>query len=156
MNAEVIKAMNKQETRMEKISKWWHKNSFKIFRVILFPIYFGGRAYDKYAAIIDARQTWDKQRAAEILSYYIPRVATWDEEKKEFYFFDNGMGWRMKHLIKKIKMKDRRFWKVNGNWYGKIVRYLIDEFELEGFTKEIGDCEAGRTELTFHLINKLT
>ena len=56
---------------------------------------------------------------------------------------------------KHLKRKDRRFWNVHRGWTGgKIRSYLINEFELEGFKKEIGDCSEGRTEITFRMIEK--
>ena len=39
MNAEVIKEMNKKETKFDKARKWWNKNGYKVMRVILFPIW---------------------------------------------------------------------------------------------------------------------
>ena len=62
------------------------------------------------------------------------------------------MGWG--NLSKKyIKLKDRRWWNnYSDPWGGKIRRYLIDEFELEGFTKKLGNCDDGWTEIYFTLI----
>ena len=49
-----------------------------------------------------------------------------------------------------LKRKDRRFWKVNSGWCGGEIRqYLINEFELDGFTKEVGNCANGWTEIIF-------
>lgn len=54
---------------------------------------------------------------------------------------------------KYLKRKDRRFWNVHIDWIGgKIRSYLIDEFELEGFEKEVGNCEDGCTEISFKMI----
>lgn len=39
MTDEVIKAM--QGKKEHKIRKWWSKNGYKIFRVILFPFWIG-------------------------------------------------------------------------------------------------------------------
>lgn len=39
MNAEVKKAMEKKTTF--NFYKWWHKNSYKIMRVVLFPVWIG-------------------------------------------------------------------------------------------------------------------
>ena len=41
MNAEIIKAMNKKETAIDRFGKWWAKNGYKVMRVILFPIWWG-------------------------------------------------------------------------------------------------------------------
>ena len=155
MNNEVIKAMNKKETKIDKIHKWWSNNGYKVMRVILFPIWWGIKAKEKIDAYLDSRNTWSEERANEILSYYIPRNADWDAEKKSFYFFDNGMGWDMRCRQKRVKLKDRRWWKNHTRaWGGKVRTYLIDKFELEGFEKTVGDTDDFYTEVTFKMIEK--
>lgn len=155
MNKEIIKAMNKKETKLDTIRKWWNKNDYKVMRVILFPIWFGIKAKKKISSYLNSREEWSEERANEILSYYIPRRAKWHAEDKCFYFFDNGYGWSMSSTKKYLKRKDRRFWNVYKGWDGgKIRSYLIEKFELEGFEKEIGDCYDGWTEITFTMIEK--
>lgn len=155
MNAEVIKAMNKKETKVDTIHKWWHKNGYKVMRVILFPVWMGVKANEKITAYLNSREVWSEERANEILNYYIPRRARWNADEKYFYLFDNGYGWNFSSAKKYLKKKDYRFWKVNNGWCGgKIRDYLINNFELEGFTKEIGCCEEGWTEISFEMIEK--
>jgi len=156
MNAEVIKAMNKKEnTKKKTIFKWWNKNGYKVMRVILFPIWWGVCAKNKIETWLNSRNTWNEERTKEIFNYYIPRKAEWSEKDKTFYFFDNGYGWSFSFAKKYLKMKDRRFWKVNNGWCGgELRRYLRDTFELKGFTKEIGDCSEGWTEVCFRMIEK--
>lgn len=155
MNKEVIKAMNKKETKIDKIRKWWNKNGYKVMRIILFPIWWCIKAKEKITSHLNSKCEWSEERANEILSYYIPRKADWDAEDKCFYFFDNGYGWSMCYAKKYLKRKDRRFWKVHSGWAGgKIRSYLIDEFELEGFRKEVGDCYDSRTDISFKMIEK--
>ena len=151
MNAEIIKAMNKKEKK-HPVRKWWNKNGYKVLRVILFPIWIGAIIIDKTNKYLNSRQKWSEERAKEILNYYIPRRANWNAEDKTFYFFDNGMGWG--NLAKKyLKRKDRRWWNLHRGWTGgKIRDYLLNEFELEGFTKEIGNCYDGWTEVSFTMI----
>ena len=155
MNKEVIKVMNKKETKIDKIRKWWNKNGYKVMRIILFPIWWCIKAKEKITSYLNSKCEWSEERANEILSYYIPRKADWDAEDKCFYFFDNGYGWSMCYAKKYLKRKDRRFWKVHRSWAGgKIRSYLIDEFELEGFRKEVGDCYDSRTDISFKMIEK--
>lgn len=152
MNAETIKAMNKQTKKVNRFIDWYHKNAYKIYRVIFFPIWLAYEAKTKIRRYLNAQTVWSEERANEILSYYIPRKATWDAENNEFYFFDNGLGWGMKHTLRKIKLKDRRFWKkFSGFWGGDIRKYLIEKFELEGFIKELGYTDNSETEITFTL-----
>ena len=155
MNKEIIKAMNKKETKLDTFRKWWNKNGYKVMRVILFPIWWGICAKNKIEAWLNSRHTWNEEKANEVLNYYIPRRAEWCEEDKTFYFFDNGYGWSMCSAKKYLKLKDRRWWNNHRGWTGgKIRSYLIDSFELEGFTKEVGECSDGWTEISFVMIEK--
>lgn len=152
MNKEVVKAMNKKEGKIDKVRKWWYANDYKVMRVVLFPIYWGTKAKEKINNYLNSKCEWSEKRANEILSYYIPRKAEWCEADNTFYFFDNGMGWTMTTNLKKIKLKDRRWWKCNSrSWGGKVREYLIKDFELEGFTKEVGDTYESQTEVCFRL-----
>ena len=154
MNKEVIKAMNKRETKIDNLRKWWGKNGYKVMRVIFFPVWLGIEAKDKITSYLNSKEEWSEEKANEILSYYIPRVAEWNNKEKYFYFFDNGCGWSINYAKKYLKRKDRRFWKVNTIGIGgEIKSYLINKFELEGFKKEVGDCN-GWTEITFTMIEK--
>lgn len=150
MNKEIIKAINKDNNKPT-FRKWWNKNGYKVLRVLLFPIWIYSIIKEKTEKKLNARQVWSEERAKEILNYYIPRRAEWCAEDKSFYFFDNGMGWG--NLAKKyLKRKDRRWWKNhNGFWGGDIRKYLIKEFELDGFTKEVGNCSEGWTDITFRM-----
>ena len=155
MNKEVVKAMNKKENRFNAIKKWWDKNGYKVMRVVLFPVWFGIKAKEKITSYLNSREEWSEERVKEILNYYIPRLADWNEEDKCFYFFDNGYGWSIGLAKKYLKRKDRRFWNIHNDWCGgKIRSYLIDEFELEGFEKEVGNCSEGWTEIAFRMIEK--
>lgn len=146
MNKEIVKAMEKKDKRF---SKWLRKNGYKIMRVLLFFIWIPMWFDDK----LNARQKWSEERANKILSYYIPRNSEWDASKNCFYFFDNGLGWSAK---KKVKWRDRRWWKRNCRFFGgKIRSYLISTFELEGFKKEVLETENSTTEIIFYLNTSL-
>ena len=149
MNKEIIKAMNRKEKK-HSFRKWWCKNGYKVNRVIFFPIWIFALTCDKFINWLNKRQKWNEERANEILSYYIPRRASWCADENEFYFFDNGFGWSISSAKKYLKRKDRRFWKVHScGWVNKIREYLIENFELEGFTKEILDTDGIWTEIAF-------
>lgn len=154
MNAEIIKAMNRKNEK-HPIRNWWHKNGYKVMRVILFPIWIPVWAVDKIQNKMYVRTEWSDERANKILSYYVPRKCSWNEEEQELYFFDNGYGWSISHAKKYLKRKDRRFWnKFNGWCGGRIREYLLNTFELEGFTKKLGNCEDGWTEISFKKIEE--
>lgn len=134
MNKEVIKAINKNNTTFAKIRRWWSKNGYKINRIILFPLWIGIIVKDKINDYLNNKQSWNEEKANNILNYYVPRYSEWREDKKQFFFFDNGSGWSIGYAKYYLKRKDRRFWNCNAY---RIRDYLVDSFELEGFTKEI-------------------
>ena len=154
MNKEVIKAINNKEKK-HTISKWWNKNGYKVMRVVFFPIWGCVWAKGKIENSLNAKCEWSEERANEILSYYIPRMAKWNKDEKCFYFVDNGLGWGMSSAKKLIKLRDRRWWNLNRGFYGgKIRTYLIEQFEMEGFRKEIGQTYDEWIEVYFYLIEK--
>lgn len=150
MNKEIEKAMNRKENAFQRFAKWYRKNGYKINRVILFPIWIGEVIYTRIRRRKVNKTVWSEERANEILNYYVPRKSEWDAEAQEFYFVDNGMGWGMSYNLRKIKRKDRFFWKkFSAIWGGEIRKYLIEKFELEGFTKTVGDTYDYWAEITF-------
>ena len=154
MNKEIVKAMNKKEKKEpSKLIKWWRKNDYKVYRVIFFYIYLPSVAYEKIKKYLKSRIEWSEERATEILNYYIPRRAEWDNENKEFFFFDNGYGWNFGLAKKYLKRKDYAFWKKFGSsWCYEIREFLVKDFELEGFTKEVNyDYYGTDTEIIFKM-----
>lgn len=149
MNPEIIKAMNRQNKK-HPIRDWWNKSGYKVARVVLFPIWGCVCAHEKIKDKLNTRVKWSEEHVNEILNYYVPRHCSWDEENQELYFFDNGYGWAINLAKKYLKFKDRRFWERFNGWNGGQIRhYLMEVFELEGFTKELGNCENGYTEIYF-------
>lgn len=163
MNKEVEKAINNKQKKIAKankknaniwknISTWWDKNDYKVYRVIFFYIWLAMCLAEKIEKKLNSRNRWSDERADEILNYYIPRRAEWDDEEKEFFLFDNGYGWNIGRAKKYLKLKDRRFWKVNCNHSGSdLCDYLAKEFELEGFVKEVADYSWGSMEIIFKM-----
>ena len=158
MNAEVIKAMNKKEKK-HTVRKWWKKHGKKVLTILFFLPIVVFWLMLKFNAWLNkrakVRNVWDAERAKEIFNYYIPRSAKWCVEDKSFYFFDNGYGWGMCFAKKYLKRKDRKFWEEHtGFWNNKMREYLINDFELEDFTKEVGNCSDEWTEISFTMIEK--
>ena len=146
MTTDIMKAIQKKQKK-HPIRKWWNKNGYKVWRVVLFPLWICICAKEKFVEYLNSRQSWNEERANQILSYYVPSKSDWDEIDQTFYFFDNGMGWG--NLAKRhLKRKDRRFWDLHSH---KIRHYLIDKFELDGFIKEVGDGSCDWTEVSFRL-----
>ena len=57
--------------------------------------------------------------------------------------------------MKRVKLKDRRWWKNHTRaWGGKVRDYLIEKFELEGFEKTVGETYDFHTEVTFKMIEE--
>lgn len=154
MDKEIIKAMNKKPKKNSPFKKWWDKNRHIVMRILFFPVWAVIWSRKKIIAYLNANTQWNESRANEILNYYVPRFAEWDEESHSFYFFDNGYGWNIGLARKYLKFRDRRFWTLYTNWGGgKIRSYLIHNFNLDGFTKEVIDYDYGRTEINFKMDN---
>ena len=150
MNKEIEKAMNRKPREKSELRKWWDKHKITIMRIVLFPLWLWVITCNKINDWVYYRNKWDEERAKEIFDYYIPRRAEWCADENEFYFFDNGYGWSLNFAKKYLKRKDRAFWKCNIGWCGgKMRKYLLDHFELEGFTKEILNDDSDWTEITF-------
>ena len=87
MNAEVVKAMNKKETKIKGIRKWWRKNGYKVMRVIFFPIWICVWSKDKIENHLNARQKWSDERANEIVSKSLKMTADgtiWNQYGTEY------------------------------------------------------------------------
>ena len=152
MNAEVIKAMSKNKKKERKFKKWWNKNRYKVLRIALFPIWITSVIKEKIEKKLNEKQSWNEERAKEIFDYYIPRKSEWDNERKEFYFFDNGYGWSFNLAKRYLKRRDFRFWEnYNGFCGGKLREFLIYNYELDGFTKEVVDDYNTLTEIVFKI-----
>lgn len=153
MNKEISKAIKRKEKKTPAFKEWWRKNDYKVYRIIFFPVWIISIISKKISKKLNVKNFWSEKRADEILSYYVPRFSKWYADEQEFYFFDNGYGWSIGYAKKHLKIKDRRFWKLhNGFVGGKIREFLINDFELEGFTKKLGYCDDGWTEITFKKI----
>ena len=73
MNKEIVKAM--QGKKEHKARKWWRKNGYKVWRVVLFPLWIGELLKNKINKRLNSKEQWNEERANEILNYYIPRCA---------------------------------------------------------------------------------
>lgn len=153
MNKEIVKAMNKKEKKISNFKKWWNKNDYKVYRVLFFYIYLPSVVYEKIKKYRRKQIVWSDERATEILNYYIPRRADWEDEDKAFFFFDNGYGWSFHSAKKYLKRKDYAFWKKFGSsWCLEMREFLVKNFELEGFTKEVNyDYYGTDTEIIFRM-----
>lgn len=159
MNKEVVKAMHRDHKPTGyfifkcRIRIWWRKNKYKIIRIIFFPIWVVDYLWHKYKLWRYQQEEWSDERTTEILNYYIPRTSKWDKKEQALFYDDNGYGW-LKNT-KKIRFKDRFYWKKYTDVFGgEIKKFLIQHFELEGFEKEIGICDAWQTQVGFYLIKE--
>lgn len=155
MNKEIEKAMNRKESKTFHFYGWWIRNGYKVKRVVLFPIWVYMCGKEKINNYLNSKCEWSEEKANEILSYYIPRRSIWNAEEEYFLFWDNGENWSQKFNLKRIKIKDRRWWKNNAKIQGwKMKNYLIEKFEMEGFKKIIGDMDNGFISIYFKKIEK--
>ena len=102
---------------------------------------------------LNSKNEWDEARANGILSYFIPRAAVWSEDTKTFYYANSGEDWDLMSSIEYLNKEDRIWWKCNTKPFGgKIKNYLVERFELDGFTKKvIYTNDEGWAEILFKL-----
>ena len=62
MNKEIIKAMNKKETKIDTVRKWWDKSGYKVMRVVLFPLRCGICIKEKVGYYLNKKEVWSEER----------------------------------------------------------------------------------------------
>lgn len=135
-----IKKASKKNRKVPQIKNWWRQNSYKVYRVIFFPIWIVAIISEKIKNYSYSHNQWSKQEVDRILNYYVPRRAEYDEEEKTFYLYYNCFGKTLGNAKKYLKRKDRKFWE---KYNYAIHEYLKKEYELEGFKKVVDKCANG-------------
>lgn len=122
------------------IRTWWRKNDYKVWRVILFPLYFLELARQKLEKIQYNKMEWREEEAKRIFDKYLPRRVKSDMDEDGSFLvceyagdFHPGVDilWGFDtHMTKKDK---NYFWK----FYNNFKKYLLskDGYQIEGYKK---------------------
>lgn len=127
-----------KESREHPIRKWWNSNSYKVFRIILFPIWLFILARDCHEAHLKEKAIFSKERAKALLDKYLPKIFA-NELKyepegvllRDTGYFGYQLRFRTDLKIPRRKQKDIVF---RDKFFPQILEYLWNEYEIDGWT----------------------
>ena len=134
----IEKQVNKKKRRENnRLKKWWRKNSYKVWRVLLFwfwlPIkLFYDAGNKKYKAMQYNNET-TKKYLDKVLPYL---VSYWGEESDCFLITNasdmGGISFRaLIHLPRRYRKQERYFTK----FYEEAKAYIVRKYEVDGYEK---------------------
>ena len=136
--------MDKFEERYNKYNKitvwkrfkqWWNKNGYKVMRVLLFYIWIPSLIIDKLKAKNYIKDYNNGEISVDWLKKfcdkYLPGIC--DKTENGYYFFNNGYGFSGYRFIKR---RDRKIASIHRS---SLLYYIVDKYEIEGYTKDVID-----------------
>ena len=127
----------KQRRENNKLRKWWRRNDYKVWRVLLFWVWipiklFNKRSDKQYKGIQYSIET-TKKYLNKVLPYL---VSYWNEEPDCFLITNAGdMGGirfrALMHLPRRYKKQQRYFTK----FYEEVKAYIVRTYEVDGYEK---------------------
>lgn len=132
----------------------------KIDKILINPAWIAWKLKTKIEDKLNARIKWNEKRADKIWREFLWEyfeVEKDREEKNDFgyyiYYRNSGYSEFGKTELRKFNREDRKF--LN-KYHVKVMEYLVDKFQLEGFEKEkVYQYGAPSIELHFHPIEKV-
>lgn len=120
-----------KEEKAKKSKRIYRYKEFQTEYILLYPLMVLVYWLDKLGHYLRNRTQWSDKRTERIITYAFPKKADIDKEKGTIgrYFREWGF-----------------YWKSYAKWYNKwycekynsaMLKYLIENFELKGFTKEV-------------------
>lgn len=128
----------RRESRERSVRKWWDNNSYKVFRMILFPVWLFILVRERHDTYLRKKAAFSKERAKALLDKYLPKIFA-NELKYESDGvlltnsddFGYQLGFRTDLKIPRRKRKDIIF---RDKFFPQILEYLWNEYEIEGWT----------------------
>lgn len=112
---------------------WYCNIASKILQFLLLPTYLFITQKKKHEENQKRIVEWNEARAKEILDYWVPQRSNWDSKKKVYRLYLNGsLSWSAESNKEYLAKKDYKFWDYN---WKKILDYLVNTYEADGFTK---------------------
>lgn len=117
--------------RRNPVCEWWGRNGYKVWRVVLFPVWAVIWSKNKIEEKRYNALKWDDERATTILDKTLPSLLDKDEDGTLWYFSD----WRPYFYNRRgIHGKNKRFaYKYNAT----ICEFLFEKYQIEGYEKTI-------------------
>ena len=137
---------NKTAFRNNKLFKWWRKNSYKVWRVVLFPVWICVLALDKYKHYRYKSLTFSEEYCKKCIDKILPKfVIHYNEDPQCILISDcDDFGYIMfvdlcgihnycyaeKHGCKKEIRFTRKF-------VEQTRKYIIEKYEINGYNKMV-------------------
>ena len=138
MKNKIEKQVAKQQRREKsKLRKWWRRNDYKVWRVLLFwlwiPIVLSGKIDDKrYQAIQYSNET-TKKYLNKVLPYL---VTYWKEYPNCFLITDAGdMGGISFKALQCLPNRYRKQKRYFIKFYKEVIAYIVRTYEIDGYDK---------------------
>jgi len=136
MNDSLIKAKAKKDKKRP-IRDWWRKNDYKVFRVILFPVYFVSLFSERHKDKTYEQMEFSSDVCKKYLDKVLPNmVAHYCEDAKNFLISStDDMGDLEFHdfwgSYNKNKKSSRFFLKFDNQFRD----YIMNEYQIDGYQK---------------------
>lgn len=136
----IIKTKEKFDRKQNnKIRKWWRKNNYKIYRVILFPIWIVITLLEKH----DNKQYEQLKYSPEVCKKYLDKVmpfmvAKYCENAKEILISDaDDMGDIEfgDFCGDKLRKKYKNIYQFFSKFHRSFKEYVFTEYQIEGYEK---------------------
>ena len=141
------KEKQKKEFKQNKLLKWWRKNNYKVWRVILFPIWIFQLLHKKYKKYKNDSMVFSNKVCKKYLDKMIPialtnRVSSW--ESIDCFTISNvgdfsivtfsSLGGLFDNYFRRHRCKKEVSYIYK--FYKQVEKYIIDEYQIDGYNKE--------------------
>lgn len=134
----IEKQVAKQQRRdNNKLRKWWSRNSYKVWRVLLFWIWIPIMLLDKKNIKQYDEMRYREETTKKYLDKVLPYlVSYWDEDPSCFLFTTasdmGGINFRaLMSLHRRYRKQERYFIK----FYEEVQAYIVRTYEIDGYAK---------------------
>ena len=121
------------ETKREKkIYRIYRFKEFQTDKIYFLPLMHIVWAYDRVEEWCKAQVEWSDKRTHRILSYAFPKTAEVNKEKQRISRYIRSWGVYVKNWH--VKWYDKYYC---SKFNHKIIAYLLNDFEMDGFDKKV-------------------
>lgn len=136
----MAKEQRKNDFSNNKLFKWWRKNSYKVKRVVLFPLWIAVLLSEKYKDYRYESLVFTEERCKKYLDKIIPKLIVWYREDPNcftiadcddfgYITLDGLHGYYIKtHGCKREAEFILKF-------RGKAKDYIMNEYQIDGYHK---------------------
>ena len=118
------------ETKREK--KVYKFKEFQTDKIYFVPLMYIVWAYDRVVEWCKAQVEWSDKRTHRILSYAFPKTAEVNKEEQRLSRYIRSWGVYVKNWH--VKWYDKYYC---SKFNHKIIAYLLNDFEMDGFDKKV-------------------